>query len=189
MFFASATQKQEAAQQKDFEMNADTSGLTVAGHIGTWHTIDQHEIGGHSFYLMEHTPYATLTSQMIRDALAIPYEPVSITAYDGLPLYGKCYLASPKAPWLIINTAIALVAGLCMFPVIFAFGMEPDLGPRLIFKTMPMVFSQMPFGRAFGTLFFILVLIAAALTAIGFIEAIAGALADATKWKKKSASF
>ena len=47
-------QKQEATQQKDFEMNADTSGLTVAGHIGTWHTIDQHEIGGHSFYLMEH---------------------------------------------------------------------------------------------------------------------------------------
>ena len=35
-------------------MNADTSGLTVAGHIGTWHTIDQHEVGGHSFYLMEH---------------------------------------------------------------------------------------------------------------------------------------
>lgn len=137
----------------------------------------------------QYTPYATLTSQMIRDALAIPYEPVSITSYDGLPLYGKCYLASPKAPWLIINTAIAIVAGLCMFPAIFAFGMEPNLGPSLIFKTMPMVFSQMPFGRAFGTLFFILVLIAAALTAIGFIEAIAGALADATKWKKKSASF
>ena len=87
---------------------------------------------------------------------------------------------------IIINTAIALIAGLCMFPAIFAFGMQPDLGPSLIFKTMPMVFSQMPFGRAFGTLFFILVLIAAALTAIGFIEAIAGALSDATKWKKKS---
>ena len=54
MVFASATQKQESVEQKDFEMNADTSGLTVAGHIGTWHTIDQHEVGGHSFYLMEH---------------------------------------------------------------------------------------------------------------------------------------
>ena len=47
-------QKQESIEQKDFEMNADTSGLTVAGHIGTWHTIDQHEVDGHSFYLMEH---------------------------------------------------------------------------------------------------------------------------------------
>ena len=86
---------------------------------------------------------------------------------------------------IIINTAIAIIAGLCMFPAIFAFGMEPDLGASLIFKTMPVVFSEMPFGRAFGTLFFILVLIAAALTGIGFIEAIAGALSDATKWAKK----
>ena len=64
---------------------------------------------------------------------------------------------------IIINTCIALVAGLCMFPAIFAIGMEPDLGASLIFKTMPVVFSQMPMGRLFGTVFFILVLIAAAL--------------------------
>ncbi len=86
---------------------------------------------------------------------------------------------------IIINTSIAIGAGLCMFPAIFAFGMQPDLGPSLIFKTMPIVFSQMPLGQAFGTIFFILVLIAAALTAVGFIEAIAGAFADATKLDKK----
>ena len=60
-------QKQEVAQQKDFEMNADTSGLTVAGHIGTWHTIDQHEIGGHSFYLMEHDTYGDEAACIIVD--------------------------------------------------------------------------------------------------------------------------
>ncbi len=75
---------------------------------------------------------------------------------------------------IAINTGVALVAGLCMFPAIFAFGMHPDLGPSLIFKTMPMVFSKMAMGRAFGTAFFILVLIAA----------ISSALADATKWAK-----
>ena len=37
--------EQENIEQKDFEMNADTSGLTVAGHVGTWHTIDRHEVG------------------------------------------------------------------------------------------------------------------------------------------------
>ena len=47
-------------------------------------------------------PDTELTSQMIRDALAIPYEPINIASYDGLPLYGKCYLASPEAPWLIM---------------------------------------------------------------------------------------
>ena len=61
------TQKQESVEQKDFEMNADTSGLTVAGHIGTWHTIDQHEVGGHSFYLMEHDTYGDEAACIIVD--------------------------------------------------------------------------------------------------------------------------
>ena len=60
-------QKQEATEQKDFEMNADTSGLTVAGLIGTWHTIDQHEVGGHSFYLMEHDTYGDEAACIIVD--------------------------------------------------------------------------------------------------------------------------
>lgn len=46
--------KQEAVEQKDFEMNMDTSGLAVAGHIGTWHTIDHMEVDGQTFFLMEH---------------------------------------------------------------------------------------------------------------------------------------
>lgn len=86
---------------------------------------------------------------------------------------------------ILINTAIAITAGLCMFPAIFAMGMKPDLGASLIFKTMPVVFAEMPMGHLFGTVFFILVLIAAALTGIGFIEAIAGAFSDATKMEKK----
>ena len=60
-------QKQEATEQKDFEMNADTSGLAVAGHIGTWHTIDQHEVSGHSFYLMEHDTYGDEAACIIVD--------------------------------------------------------------------------------------------------------------------------
>ena len=64
-------QKQESIEQKDFEMNADTSGLTVAGHIGTWHTIDQHEVGGHSFYLMEHDTYGDESACVIVDELSL----------------------------------------------------------------------------------------------------------------------
>ena len=47
-------QKQEAKEQKDFEVNMDTSGLAVSGHVGTWHTIDHMEVDGHTFFLMEH---------------------------------------------------------------------------------------------------------------------------------------
>ena len=50
-------EKHQAAEQKDFEMNMDTSGLAVAGHIGTWHTIDHKEVDGHTFWLMEHDHY------------------------------------------------------------------------------------------------------------------------------------
>lgn len=50
-------QKHQAAEQKDFEMNMDTRGLAVSGHIGTWHTIDHKEVDGHTFWLMEHDHY------------------------------------------------------------------------------------------------------------------------------------
>ena len=54
-------------KRQDFEMNADTSGLAVAGRIGTWHTIDQHEVSGHSFYLMEHDTYGDEAACIIVD--------------------------------------------------------------------------------------------------------------------------
>ena len=50
-------QKQEAKEQKDFEVNMDTSGLAVSGHVGTWHTIDHMEVDGHTFWLMEHDTF------------------------------------------------------------------------------------------------------------------------------------
>lgn len=60
-------QKQEAKEQKDFEVNMETSGLTVAGHIGTWHTIDHIEVDGHTFYLMEHDTYGDETACLVVD--------------------------------------------------------------------------------------------------------------------------
>lgn len=60
-------QKHQAAEQKDFEMNMDTSGLAVAGHIGTWHTIDHMEVDGHTFWLMEHDTYGDEAACIIVD--------------------------------------------------------------------------------------------------------------------------
>ena len=73
-------QKHQAVEQKDFEMNMDTSGLAVAGHIGTWHTIDHMEVDGHTFWLMEHDTYGDEVACIIVDnygKLAIP------DVYDG----------------------------------------------------------------------------------------------------------
>ena len=60
-------QKQEVKEQKDFEVNMDTSGLAVSGHVGTWHTIDHMEVDGHTFFLMEHDSYGDEAACLIVD--------------------------------------------------------------------------------------------------------------------------
>lgn len=60
-------QKQEAKEQKDFEVSMDTSGLAVSGHVGTWHTIDHMEVDGHTFFLMEHDTYGDEAACLIVD--------------------------------------------------------------------------------------------------------------------------
>jgi NSS family neurotransmitter:Na+ symporter len=69
------------------------------------------------------------------------------------------------------DTAVALLAGLAIFPIIFANGMSPSAGPGLIFMSLPLAFQQMPFGTLFGVLFFAMVSIAALTSAISMIEA------------------
>ena len=70
----------------------------------------------------------------------------------------------------IMDTVVALAAGLAIFPLVFANGLEPGAGPGLIFVTLPIAFGQMPFGSAFGTLFFLLLAIAALTSAISLLE-------------------
>ena len=57
----------------------------------------------------------------------------------------------------ILDTLVAVVAGLVIFPIVFANGLEPAQGPGLMFVTVPLAFGQMPLGAVFGTIFFLLV--------------------------------
>lgn len=70
----------------------------------------------------------------------------------------------------VLDTAVALLAGLAIFPLVFANGLEPGAGPGLIFQTLPLAFSQMPGGVFFGSLFFILLVVAAITSAISLLE-------------------
>lgn len=72
----------------------------------------------------------------------------------------------------IIDTCVALLAGLAIFPIVFANGLEPGTGPGLIFQTLPLAFGQMPMGSLFGTLFFILLVFAAWTSGISLLEPI-----------------
>lgn len=70
------------------------------------------------------------------------------------------------------DTLVALLAGLMIFPIVFANGLDPADGPGLIFKTLPTAFAEMPGGRIFGPLFFLLLAFAAITSLIALIEPI-----------------
>ena len=69
-----------------------------------------------------------------------------------------------------LDTLIAILAGLAIFPIIFAYGMEPDAGPGLVFISLLTVFIDMPLGNVIGPAFFVLLSIAALSSAISLLE-------------------
>lgn len=68
------------------------------------------------------------------------------------------------------DTVVALLASMAIFPIVFTYNLEPSSGPSLIFITLPIAFSQMPYGQFFGTLFFFLVMFAAWTSGISLLE-------------------
>lgn len=69
-----------------------------------------------------------------------------------------------------LNTVVAILAGLIIFPACFAYGVTPDSGPSLVFVTLPLVFAQMPLGELWGALFFVFMSFAALSTVIAVFE-------------------
>ncbi|WP_304509357.1 sodium-dependent transporter [Anaerotignum sp.] len=85
----------------------------------------------------------------------------------------------------ILDTMVALMAGLIIFPACFAYGISPDAGPSLIFITLPNVFNAMPGGRLWGTLFFLFMCFAALSTVIAVFENIISFGTDLTNASRK----
>lgn len=86
-----------------------------------------------------------------------------------------------------LDTAVALVAGLIIFPACFAFAVQPDSGPGLVFVTLPSVFNQMPMGQLWGALFFIFMSFAALSTIIAVFENLISWSMDKWGWTRKTA--
>ena len=70
----------------------------------------------------------------------------------------------------LADTLVAILAGLAIFPLVFAHGLDPAEGPGLIFVTLPIAFGNMPFGALFGCLFFVLLVFAALTSAIALLQ-------------------
>ena len=88
-----------------------------------------------------------------------------------------------------LDTMVAILAGLAIFPAVFAFGFEPNSGPGLAFITLPAVFASMPLGAFFGFLFFLLLSIAALTSTISLLEPSVSYLIDEKGWERKTASL
>ena len=89
----------------------------------------------------------------------------------------------------ILDTFVAFTSGLIIFPACFAYGVQPDSGPSLIFITLPNIFNNIAGGRIWGSLFFVFMTFAALSTVLAVFENIIAMLMDLTGWERKKTSL
>ncbi len=86
---------------------------------------------------------------------------------------------------ILLDTLVAILAGIIMFPACFTYGLEVNAGPSLLFDTMADVFNHMAGGRIWGTLFFLFMVFAALSTVLGVCENILAMIRELTGWSRK----
>ncbi|XOQ52982.1 MAG: Transporter [Succiniclasticum sp.] len=100
---------------------------------------------------------------------------------------GKEKRLTGEAVWIIVlDTFVALMAGLIIFPACFSYGINPGAGPNLLFVTLPNVFNHMFLGRFWGTLFFLFMIFASMSTVIAIFEFITGCFMELTGLDRKT---
>lgn len=87
-----------------------------------------------------------------------------------------------------LDTLIALLAGLAIFPAVFAQGFDPQGGPGLVFQVLPTVFAQIPLGGLWAGLFFLLLLVAALTSGISLLEVVTAYFVDERQWDRRRAA-
>ena len=126
--------------------------------------------------------FSKLTTQSVFMALGQAFFSVAIGV--GVLMTYSAYLPQnisiPRSAFIIaaIDTMVALLAGIAIFPLVFSHGLNPGGGPGLIFVTLPIAFGQMPGGFLLGIFFFLLLFFAAFSTAIGMLEPVVSWLAE-----------
>lgn len=88
-----------------------------------------------------------------------------------------------------LDTFVAIVAGLIIFPACFAFGVNPDSGPSLVFITLPNIFNAMPGGRIWGSCFFLFMAFASLSTVIAVFENLMSSCMDLWGWSRKKSAW
>lgn len=98
-------------------------------------------------------------------------------------------LAGESVRICALDTFVAIMAGLIIFPACFSFGVQPDAGPSLIFVTLPNVFVNMSGGRIWGTLFFLFMTFASFSTIMAVFENILSFCIDTFGWERRKTAI
>ena len=135
--------------------------------------------------------FSELSMKAVLDALGHSFFSLSV-GMGTMLTYGsyiskKENLTSVTFSIAAADTMIALLAGLAIFPAVFAFGIDPTAGPGLVFITLPNVFLQMPGGVIFGALFFLLLFIAALTSVVSIFEVIIAYVTEELKVNRRKA--
>lgn len=137
--------------------------------------------------------FSEITPRIVLDAFGQAFFSISV-GLTNLMAYGA-YLSRktsiPQSCVIIVgaDTLVAILAGLAIFPIIFAYNLEPAGGPGLVFTTLPIVFGSMTGGTIVGALFFVLLSCAALTSSISMLEAPVAWLQDQRGWSRRRATL
>jgi len=137
--------------------------------------------------------FSRVNADVVIDAFGQAFFSVSVGATT-LMAYGSYLkksdsISDSAAIIVTADTAVALLAGLAIFPILFAYGLDAGGGPALVFETVPLAFGNMPGGLVFGTLFFILLAFAAITSSISMLEVPVAWLNSKDNWTRKKAAL
>jgi NSS family neurotransmitter:Na+ symporter len=147
---------------------------------------------GISFYLKP--DFSQLSGKLVLFALGQAFFSLSL-GMGIMVTYGSYISKSDNlvtsTGWVcFFDSLIAIMAGIIIFPTLFAIpGIAPTAGPGLVFKVLPLIFSKIPGGALFGTLFFCLFSIAAITSTISLLEVPVAYFVDERSWSRKKAAI
>jgi len=137
--------------------------------------------------------FSKLTREGILEALGHAFFSLSL-GMGAMLTYGSYLdrgtnISSSALEIVALNTFYALMAGLMIFPIVFTYNVDPQVGPGLFFITLPEVFARMPAGQLVSISFFLLVAFAAITSAISLLEVVVSYFIDELNWSRKKADY
>ena len=145
---------------------------------------------GLKFYLIP--DFSKINGSVIVGAMNQAFFTLSV-GMGGMAIFGSYIdkdhtLLGEAVHVIALDTFVAVIAGLIMFPACFSYGLEVNAGPSLLFDTMATVFQNMAGGRWWGTLFFLFMVFAAMSTVLGVCENILAMVREITGWSRPRGS-